>query len=73
MNIIQAIKPVFHTGIKVDQPDTASNRYCLYWVDDDGQNASYIVSVFGFENAVRVANGIGHEQTEYVTHCMPPS
>jgi hypothetical protein len=63
-------KQVMHTGIKVDH--IRDDKYCLYWVDCDGQNAEYITGVYGFENAVRVANGIGHEQAEYVTHCVPP-
>ncbi len=43
------------------------HRYGLYWVDD--QHAEeYICQVYGFENAVRVANGIAHEQVEYVKH-----
>ena len=59
-------KQILHCGIKVDH--IRADQYCLYWVDADGQNAEHITSVYGFENAVRVANGIAFEQAEFVTH-----
>ena len=44
------------------------DQYTLSWVDDHGLSSAHICYVFGFENAVRVANGIAHDQCEYVTH-----
>ena len=45
----------------------------LYWTDEDGNNGRLICYVFGYENAIRVANGIAHEQVEFVTHpCFNP-
>tara|TARA_B110000967_G_scaffold98312_1_gene100991 strand:- start:1813 stop:2031 length:219 start_codon:yes stop_codon:yes gene_type:complete len=50
------------------------NQYALDWADEDGNNKSHICYVFGFENAVRVANGIAHEQVEFVKHpCFDPN
>lgn len=43
-----------------------NDRYGLYWADEDGNNQVYIATVFGFNNAVRVGNGLAHEQVEYV-------
>jgi hypothetical protein len=43
-------------------------QYGLYWTDADGNNDAHICYVFGFDNAIRVANGIAHDQCEYVTH-----
>ena len=45
----------------------------LYWTDEDGNNSTHICYVFGYENAIRVANGIAHNQCEFVTHpCFNP-
>ena len=45
----------------------------LYWTDGDGNNGRLICYVFGYENAIRVANGIAHEQVEFVTRpCFNP-
>ena len=45
----------------------------LYWTDGDGNNGRLICYVFGYENAIRVANGIAQEQVEFVTHpCFNP-
>ena len=53
---------------------TSHNQYALDWADEDGNNKAHICYVFGFENAVRVANGIAHEQCEFVTHpCFDPN
>lgn len=53
---------------------TSHNQYALDWADEDGNNKAHICYVFGFENAVRVANGIAHEQCEFVTHpCFDPA
>ena len=45
-----------------------NKQYGLYWEDCDGNNAEFICYVFGFENAVRVANGISYDQCEFVKH-----
>ena len=45
-----------------------SDMFTLDWVDEYGGASEHICHVFGFENAVRVANGIAHDQCEYVTH-----
>ena len=51
-----------------------SDQYSLNWVDKDGYASEHICYVFGFENAVRVANGIAHEQCEFVKHpCFDPN
>ena len=47
---------------------TNNDQYGLYWQDDNGNNSDFIVAVHGFENAIRVANGIAHRQCEYVKH-----
>lgn len=47
---------------------TNHDQYALDWADDDGNNTVHICYVFGFDNAVRVANGIAHEQVEFVKH-----
>ena len=44
------------------------DMYTLSWVDESGNSSDQICFVFGFENAIRVANGIAHDQCEYVTH-----
>ena len=44
------------------------DQYTLSWVDDEGICSDQICFVFGLENAIRVANGIAHDQCEYVTH-----
>ena len=45
-----------------------SDMFTLDWVDEYGGGSEHICNVFGFENAVRVANGIAHDQCEYVKH-----
>jgi hypothetical protein len=55
----------FIVGINVVR--LGRDRYGLYWVDDRDAE-EYICTVYGFENAVRVANGISHEQVEWVKH-----
>ena len=45
-----------------------SDMFTLDWVDEFGGSSEHICFVFDFENAVRVANGIAHDQCEYVTH-----
>ena len=64
------MKNIIHNTISVEYGISRSNEHCLYWQDNDGNNSTFICVVYGFENAVRVANGIAHEQVEYVKH--PP-
>ena len=45
---------------------TRENQFCLYWQDEDGNGSEFICTVYGFDNACRVANGIAVEQAEYV-------
>jgi len=47
---------------------TNNDQYGLFWQDDNGNNSDFIVAVHGFENAIRVANGIAHRQCEFVKH-----
>ena len=65
------MKNVIHNTIAVVESVTKyrdPEQYCLYWQDEDGNNSEFICVVYGFENAVRVANGIAHEQVEFVKH-----
>jgi len=62
------MKNIIHNTISVEYGISRSNEHCLYWQDDDGNNSEFICVVYGFDNAVRVANGIAHEQVEYVKH-----
>jgi len=55
-----------HNTIAVELKN--SDQYCLYWQDKDGNNSEFICVVHGFENAIRVANGIAYEQVEFVKH-----
>ena len=57
--------PEIHNTVAV-HITTKCNQYALEWADEDGNNKSHICYVFGFENAIRVANGIAHEQCEFV-------
>jgi len=58
---------IIYNTISVEYGDKPS-EHCLYWQDEDGNNSEFICVVYGFENAVRVANGIAYEQVEYVKH-----
>jgi len=49
------------TGVRI-----GSEEYCLYWQDEKGNNSKFICSVYGLDNAVRVARGIAHDQVEFV-------
>ena len=62
------MKNIIHNTIAVEYGISRSNEHCLYWQDEDGNNSEFICVVYGFENAVRVASGIAHEQVEYVKH-----
>ena len=62
------MKNIIHNTISVEYGISRSNEHCLYWQDEDGNNSEFICVVYGFDNAVRVANGIAHEQVEYVKH-----
>tara|TARA_R110000803_G_scaffold35254_1_gene76389 strand:+ start:406 stop:618 length:213 start_codon:yes stop_codon:yes gene_type:complete len=62
------MKNIIHNTISVEYGVSRSNEHCLYWQDEDGNNSEFICVVYGFENAVRVANGIAYEQVEYVKH-----
>tara|TARA_R110000823_G_scaffold233682_1_gene360039 strand:- start:732 stop:917 length:186 start_codon:yes stop_codon:yes gene_type:complete len=42
------------------------DEYCLYWQDTDGNNSEYICKVYGSDRAHMVAQGIGHDQAEYI-------
>ena len=64
------MKNVFHNTIAV-QHGTRSDQYCLYWQNEDGNDSEYICVVYGFDNAMRVANGIAHEQAEFVKAPAP--
>ena len=67
------MKEIFHNTISVEVGIRGSKEYCLYWQDEDGNNSEFICKVYGFENAVRVANGIAHEQVESVKRpCFDP-
>jgi len=65
------MKNIIHNTIAVEldiNRSSLGNSYCLYWQDKDGNNSEFICAVHGFENAIRVANGIAHEQVEFVKH-----
>ena len=47
---------------------SSKDQYRLDWTDDDGNNSVIICYVFGFENAIRVARGIAHDQCESVKY-----
>ena len=64
------MKNVIHNAIAV-QYGTREGQYCLYWQDEDGNNSEYICVVYGFDNAMRVANGIAHKQAEFVKAPVP--
>jgi hypothetical protein len=67
------MKDIIHNTIAVEAGIRGSGEFCLYWQDEDGNNSEFICVVHGFENAVRVANGIAHEQVEFVKHpCFDP-
>ena len=57
-------KEIFLNTISVE--NFQHDEYCLYWQDNDGNNSEYICKVHGYENASRVAQGIGYEQAEYI-------
>jgi len=59
---------IIHNMVKVMYNNY--DHYSLYWASESGQDMQHICNVYGFENAVRVANGIAHEQVEFVQH--PP-
>ena len=61
------MKNIIHNTISVEY-GTRSAQHCLYWQDEDGNNSEFICTVYGFDNALRVANGIAYEQVEYVKH-----
>tara|TARA_R110000737_G_scaffold327357_1_gene341579 strand:- start:377 stop:592 length:216 start_codon:yes stop_codon:yes gene_type:complete len=65
-NTIRIMEPV---GIH----ERNDELYGIYWTTEDtAEGGEYICSVYGFENAVRVANGIAWEQAEFVIHPTPP-
>ena len=64
------MKNVFHNTIAV-QHGTRSDQYCLYWQNEDGNDSEYICVVYGFDNAMRVANGIAYKQAEFVKAPVP--
>ena len=67
------MKDIIHNTVAVEAGIRGSGEFCLYWQDEDGNNSEFICVVHGFDNAVRVANGIAHEQVEYVKHaCFDP-
>ena len=57
-------KDIYQNMLVVDHME--NDRYGLYWADESGNNQEYISTCYGFENAVRVANGLAHGQVEYV-------
>tara|TARA_B110000211_G_C13878400_1_gene464039 strand:- start:258 stop:452 length:195 start_codon:yes stop_codon:yes gene_type:complete len=59
-------KDIFLNTISVE--NFQHDEYVLYWQDNDGNNSEYICKVHGYENALRVAQGIGHEQAEYIKY-----
>ena len=59
-------KDIFLNTISVE--NFQHDEYVLYWQDNDGNNSEYICKVHGHENASRVAQGIGHEQAEYIKY-----
>lgn len=61
-------REVIHTTILVLH--IQEDQYGLYWSAEDGRDEVYICNAYGFENAIRVANGIAHNHVEFVTH--PP-
>jgi|TARA_R110000764_G_scaffold192426_1_gene277674 hypothetical protein len=66
------MKDIIHNTISVERG--IHEEFCLYWQDGDGNHSEFICVVHGFENAIRVANGIAHEQVEFVKHpCFDPA
>ena len=61
------MKDIMHNTISVER-GAESNEYRLYWQDEDGNNSVFICVVYGFDNAIRVADGIAHEQVQFVKH-----
>ena len=59
----------YFNTIRVMASQFTDDKYQLYWSQDDIiAGSEHICSVYGYENAIRVANGIAHEQAEYVIH-----
>ena len=46
--------------------------YGLYWYDSESNESQHITNCYGFENTIRVANGIAFEQVEFVQHPPKP-
>lgn len=63
------MKQEIHNSVRVGRSGT--DRYNIYWSTDNEAHDEYICSVHGFDNAIRVANGIAHNQVEYVI--SPPN
>tara|TARA_R110000824_G_scaffold62735_3_gene165864 strand:- start:3444 stop:3656 length:213 start_codon:yes stop_codon:yes gene_type:complete len=61
------MKDIMHNTISVER-GAGSNEYRLYWQDEDGNNSVFICVVYDFDNAIRVADGIAHEQVQFVKH-----
>ena len=65
------MKNVIHNTVAVVESINKyrdSEEYCLYWQDDEGNSPEYICVVHGYDNAIRVAEGIAHEQVEFVKY-----
>ena len=56
-----------HSTIDIKRTEF-TDKFALDWVDEYGGSSEHVCFVYGFENAIRVANGIAHGQCEYVTH-----
>jgi len=61
------MKDIMHNTISVER-GAGSDEYRLCWQDEDGNNSVFICVVYGFDNAIRVADGIAHEQVQFVKH-----
>ena len=65
------LKNVIHNTLAVVESINKyrdSEEYYLCWQDAEGNNPEFICFVHGYDNAIRVAEGIAHEQVEFVKY-----
>lgn len=54
--------------INVSLAKAESGQYRIEYKNSETQKTRFICHCFGFENSIRVANGIALDQCEYVMH-----
>jgi hypothetical protein len=63
---MKQVKGIYVDSVHVTLVNGDTGQYRISWRDCDNGRSRFIAHCYGFENSVRVANGLAENQVEYV-------